>query len=576
MSDNYEEIRYTAPPQSRNEAILEATYERKEYTDPPQSRIEDLLLKVKGTIDEDHDAIEELQEEVDEIKEYGVPKYGVSGIGNSATTLTRIYDAIGATAQVGTDGDNSSVVNDFDSFEPWAWKKCVGTWSLEGGKPKFTVAAYKGGEGYAEDGTAGDYVAVEIPLSYYYMDSHKLVISKFRVNDKFKAFDVFCVGHSQENLLEKIYVPAYALAKNSEGKAVCLPDLDNWQGDYASNWDAARTYKNNALGTFVCIQPAAFNFFLWAMYTVEFATLNCQAIMQGCSALRSDNADKCTFFNNDAEYVLLKNYNAARVVGEYVCISTATNHYDSRYQATHRIVSITRCDDTGTASATGTYSLLKVEDLGKNYFEYDLTGVTEYQFAARPWRTGACNSVSTPSGSPVSNANGYYPMKYRHVENPFGNQYHTTVDLFNILVQNESSQNYLEWYYRPDATQVQTPANIPNSAEGQQQLKSAPYVKLSVETAPENYSSNYVKSKKYDPTYGDIWIPFVTGNGATASTYFCDYAYLVNSLLVRSVRLGGLWFSGADAGFSNAYAIYAPASASALYGGDLWIIQNAG
>ena len=217
-----------------------------------------------------------------------------------------------------------------------------------------------------------------------------------------------------------------------------------------------------------------------------------------------------------------------------------------------------------------------MEDLGKNYFEYDLTGVTEYQFAARPWRTGACNSVSTPSGSPTSNADGYYPMKYRHIENVFGNQYHTTVDLFNILVQNESSQNYLEWYYLPDATQVQTPANIPNSADGQQQLKSAPYAKLSVETAPENYSSNYIKTKKYDPTYNDLWIPFVTGNGATASTYFCDYAFLVISYLVRSVRLGGSWSSGAPAGFSYATASNAPAYALATYGGDLWIIQNAG
>ena len=143
-------------------------------------------------------------------------------------------------------------------------------------------------------------------------------------------------------------------------------------------------------------------------------------------------------------------------------------------------------------------------------------------------------------------------------------------------MQNESSQNYLEWYYLPDATQVQTPANIPNSADGQNQLKSAPYVKLSVETAPENYSSNYIKSKKYDPTYNDLWIPFVTGNGATASTYFCDYASLVNSRLVRSVRLGGTWYSGAYAGFSYANAANHPATASAHYGGDLWIIQNAG
>ena len=101
-------------------------------------------------------------------------------------------------------------------------------------------------------------------------------------------------------------------------------------------------------------------------------------------------------------------------------------------------------------------------------------------------------------------------------------------------------------------------------------------MKLSVETAPENYSSNYVKTKKYDPTYNDVWIPFVTGNGATATTYFCDYAYLVNSILVRSVRLGGSWYLGASVGFSNASANNSPATAYATYGGDLWIIQNAG
>lgn len=39
-------------PQSRNEAILQATIDGTEYTDPPQSRIEDLLLQLKETIEE--------------------------------------------------------------------------------------------------------------------------------------------------------------------------------------------------------------------------------------------------------------------------------------------------------------------------------------------------------------------------------------------------------------------------------------------------------------------------------------------------------------------------------------------
>lgn len=46
------EVRYTDPPQSRNEAILKATIEGTEYTDPPQSRIEDLLLDLKEVIEE--------------------------------------------------------------------------------------------------------------------------------------------------------------------------------------------------------------------------------------------------------------------------------------------------------------------------------------------------------------------------------------------------------------------------------------------------------------------------------------------------------------------------------------------
>ena len=47
-----EEIRYAAPAQSRNEAILAATVDGTQYTDPPQSRIEDLLLQLKAKIEQ--------------------------------------------------------------------------------------------------------------------------------------------------------------------------------------------------------------------------------------------------------------------------------------------------------------------------------------------------------------------------------------------------------------------------------------------------------------------------------------------------------------------------------------------
>lgn len=54
-------IEYTAPPQSRNEAILADTINDVEYTDPPQSRIEDLLIDLNGKVIGKQDALTEEQ-----------------------------------------------------------------------------------------------------------------------------------------------------------------------------------------------------------------------------------------------------------------------------------------------------------------------------------------------------------------------------------------------------------------------------------------------------------------------------------------------------------------------------------
>lgn len=96
------------------------------------------------------------------------PKYGVSGVGNQSTTLTRLWGAVGLTAAAGT--DTNAPKNDFDNIAPFNRRKCIGTWSEpdSSGKAHFTVNAYAEDINYIEDGTMGDYVAVEIePLWYY-------------------------------------------------------------------------------------------------------------------------------------------------------------------------------------------------------------------------------------------------------------------------------------------------------------------------------------------------------------------------------------------------------------------------
>lgn len=527
--------------------------------------VKDGLTAIESDVTDLKEDITSLGNRVDAIEEAdGLHRYGVSGVGQAAVALTRIWDSVGMTAQVGTDGDNSNVVNNFDDVTPFNRRKCVGDFHAEDGRAVFTVRAYLGDDDYAEDGSMGKFVAVECPRAYYYMKDGILGVSAHQYPG-WKPFDIFCHKHDPNETIPFYYMPAYALAIDENGEAVSLPGYDNAQGDYKSLLDNARTYKGGELGKLAMLMPAAMNFYEWALFTVEFATQNCQSIMQGCAGLRHSDDDHCTFV--DSTHVLTNNYYAARVVGEYVSIVGVTVDSNNwQYQATHKILSVVRCDENGNADASGTHQLIELEDLGKDYYTYDMTGATEYRFVARPYRTGECNGVSTPSGSPVSNTDSYHPCKYRWHENPFSNQYKTTVDLFNERVGTADDNYYLKWYLLDDPTTFDS-KNI-----GTADLETDAFVELDIETAHENYVSGYVKSKKYSDMYNGIWIPYETSDGSY-NTYFCDYAYLVLSYLVRSVRFGGSWSHGASDGFSYARALNAPSYASAWYGGDLCLAQ---
>lgn len=493
----------------------------------------------------------------DIIETEGLKKYGVSGVGQSASALTRIWDSVGMTAQVGTDGDNSNVVNNFDDVTPFNRRKCVGHWVLHDGRPQFVVEAYLGDEDYAEDGTKGDYVAVECPRAYYYNKDGILGVSAHHYPG-WKPFDIFCHNHNDEETSEFAYLPAYALAVK-DGHGVSLPNLDNAQGGYKALFDVARTYNNADVKGFAMLEPWAVNFYEWALQTVEFAKQVPTDIMKGCLSLRSNDADTVVFL--DATHVLCNNYYASRVTGQYIAITpSGTGHTSYTYQATHKVISAIRCDASGNESPNGAYQKLEAEDLGKEYLTYDTTGATTYALAARPYRTGACNGVSTPSGSPVSNTDGYHPCKYRHRENPWGNQYHTIGDLFNKRVA-VGDDYKLEWYYLPDPSKIVTPSdNIT--------LPGDDYVKLDVETSVANYANGWIKSRQYADEYPDLWIPGAT-TGGSGSTYYAVAASLVYSYAVRACRFGGSWSYG------NVYldACYHLGNSYAVYGGDLCFPQ---
>mgnify|MGYP003296265022 FL=1 len=67
------------------------------------------------------DSVEQRVAEIENAE--GLHRYGVSGIGQAASQLTRIWDSVGMTAQVGTDGNNANVVNNFDDVAPFNRRK---------------------------------------------------------------------------------------------------------------------------------------------------------------------------------------------------------------------------------------------------------------------------------------------------------------------------------------------------------------------------------------------------------------------------------------------------------------------
>lgn len=153
--------------------------------------------------------------------------------------------------------------------------------------------------------------------------------------------------------------------------------------------------------------------------------------------------------------------------------------------------------------------------------------------------TGRTDAVKTPSGSEESNTDGKHAMKYRGIENLWGNTF-TWCD------------------------------GISFSSE-----------KVYICTDPKSYAAGKVTSpymyhgdrssgggwiKKVAPLNRNPLIQYATeASGGSATTYFCDYAYVYGSVLA----VGGYWGDGTSAGLWRWYGGYAPSDTYAVIGGRL-------
>ena len=197
------------------------------------------------------------------------PRFGVSGVGGSASALTRLWDAVGMTATPSTDTVAGS--SDFDDHAPFNRRKCVGTWSAGDGKAVFTVKAYEGDADYAEDGSMGDYVAVDVTPFYYIEDGDIIGVSE----QQFPGWKIHPVCVDLDgNIRAHTYLPVYALSKK-DGKAVSLPGFQNQNGAYATLWTAAQTYNDSDAAAYAILEPSAVDHYEWLLMTCLLYTSRC-------------------------------------------------------------------------------------------------------------------------------------------------------------------------------------------------------------------------------------------------------------------------------------------------------------
>ncbi len=481
------------------------------------------------------------------------PIYSVSGVGGANTTLTRTDNAVGLTAAAGT--DTTAPVNDFDTLAPFNRRKCVGFWSQPdaSGKAKFTVKAYAGDPDYAEDGTMGDYVAIEVKPLWFRQDltAGEIAVSPVPQFGNGWQIHPLCLGDNKR-IRAVTYGPCYNLAQNAEGHAVTLPGLYPSAGSYKALEDICKTYGGG--NSAARLLPEAWFHYNWLLFTIEYATTHAQSVMFGAANMPlSETAYKVTASGTDVNFVITTAATGDKFkVGQAIYLES--NVWAVSATGQNCITAIEKCTEDGTLAADGTYRKITFDGAARTV----TAGTTN--IASRPWKTGSCNSVLTPSGSPISNTSGLYPMRYRYWENFWGCQFNTVHDSFCYL-----DSDKIVWYKLTDAGWVPASTSSPTKAE----LDSDSFVKLTP-TSPD--TSGYIKTLTPDPTYPEHLIP--TAVGATADTFFADQAWLKNGTVgVRSFRKGSYVNTGTSGGSSSAYASYAPSRSYFNFGGGLYFNQ---
>ncbi len=451
-----------------------------------------------------------------------VTRYGVrfGGAANSGDTVSRLYNAVGLVAGVGT--DTTAPQNDFDNVFPWnARRRCCGVWDENG---NFVVNAYKGEPGYTEDGTNGE-VWVEHSLFYFkheYNGAEETIVISATKLAGYEPAPIFQKNGNKDAPYQKAYTPAFPMA-TIDGKATSRAGV--FSGIYSLNtgMTAARTLGENYTTT-TTAEWYTECLYMW----VEFATRHLQGVMNGATNMPYAAGDTATVAETGANRIIVSNSVASKfTIGQTIGIGTSLG---STNIANNRIVTtIETYDDANKA----------IE------FDGDAVNIAVGNIVfTLAWKNGACNSVIASSGSPVSNTDGKHNCVYRGKETPYGNSFEWISD---VLLKREGAGT-AESPYTYDPYFLPDPTKYANGAI------TADYVKLNFNIPA---SDGYVKTLGIDNRFP--WARIPSAIGAGSNTYYSDYYYYPRSA-VCAARGGGSWYNGGDTGPCCWYCDYAPSN----------------
>ena len=347
-------------------------------------------------------------------------------------------------------------------------------------------------------------------------------ISPFMIHAKYAAGDIDGVPYSSKGLAPANGCQA-TQARNPVSYTGMITYMHKLGGHYCgtTSWDL---------------------FYRQLMMIIKYATTHSQSIMAGCTSYSNQNQNLVEE-TGVMRVVLTKAQAAGYVIGSYVSIgdvgsNTNKDRYFSYIHNKAYSVKVTKIEDVDDSNAAVYVDAPEAFD----------TTLTTW-ITTMPWHSGATDEVAGSDGSPNSNTNGKDPYKIQGIETCIG-AYEVLGNVVMDIVTGADGNPARDVYVCEDASTLSS--NIATVR--------ANYKKAIAQVAYTAASWKYITEETTDPNLG-IMIPTKAGGGST--TGFADGLYTDTGTSGQRewLALGhlgnganaGLWFLGANYGWSNAY-----------------------